>query len=691
MNIIDIQDQLKNFSENQLIKEMQMPTGNAPQFLVLSEIQRRKRVRDDFSKRQAAQEPTVAEEAVAAAGVPMQGIAGMSEAMAPQSAASEGIGTIMPQAMRPQAPPAAPVPDDIAMGMRSGGLMSYGEELSSRMSNDKIDPFLDEVEQMATDRFGFEGSEGTGGLTAPRPAFPQPVRFEKYDTPPPRRGGLKGGPIAHIMPHTAIKSNQFRGPVQRYEAMPVQRYDEGGVVKAQKGAYFPSNAELYGLYGQESGYGKNMYGSSGEIGPLQIMPTTAIQPGYGIKSLFPELQKAVQSGDYESALAAYKANKAMVDEALMSGQKVEPFVMDYLDKAEAILGNRDLALLSYNQGIAGTEGFEGDPSKTDYVSGVASNKEGYKPKSDTASSILEMINPISKANASTITPSLQQVKTPMPDIPQDIIKDQTGRAIGDASYGPRIRAAMETGNEDIANNLVAQGLNEANFFEQMYRNRDPDDLGNVGQDAVTSGVAGITTPVGPGTIDPGQMLQVLPLDPTQKTISVDSTQSDIDKADAVPASTPQTAPVQPPVPASPKVESEGTSLEAEILKMQDDLKKGREQDKWLAIAQAGLALMSSKEPTLLGAAGEAGVSGLKAYRESQDRYQEGVIDLINARSKLRKSSDKNVITRDVALREAINLETDAAKPENFESKDALLARAAQLRGIAGISDISLVN
>ena len=34
MNIIDIQDQLKNFSEDQLINEMQMPSGNAPQFLV---------------------------------------------------------------------------------------------------------------------------------------------------------------------------------------------------------------------------------------------------------------------------------------------------------------------------------------------------------------------------------------------------------------------------------------------------------------------------------------------------------------------------------------------------------------------------------------------------------------------------------------------------------------------------------
>ena len=38
MNIIKVQDSLKNFSEDQLIKEMQQPTGNAPQFLVLSSL-----------------------------------------------------------------------------------------------------------------------------------------------------------------------------------------------------------------------------------------------------------------------------------------------------------------------------------------------------------------------------------------------------------------------------------------------------------------------------------------------------------------------------------------------------------------------------------------------------------------------------------------------------------------------------
>ena len=127
MNIIDVQDQLKDFSEQQLVSEMQRPSGMAPQFLVLSEIQRRKRVRDDFAKREAAQQQTVAQEAVAAAGVPQAGIAGMSEAMAPKAAMAEGgIGSVMSQPTK----------------MASGGLAMLGREIQSGLQED-IEPFLD--------------------------------------------------------------------------------------------------------------------------------------------------------------------------------------------------------------------------------------------------------------------------------------------------------------------------------------------------------------------------------------------------------------------------------------------------------------------------------------------------------------------------------------------------------------------
>jgi hypothetical protein len=110
MNILDVQDKLKNLSEQQLVQEMQMPSGSAPQFLVLSEITRRKRMRDDLMSSQQMPQQTVAEEAIAMAGMPQEGLGQMAQAMAPQSdtVQNTGISQLMPQA--------APV-----QGMAEGG------------------------------------------------------------------------------------------------------------------------------------------------------------------------------------------------------------------------------------------------------------------------------------------------------------------------------------------------------------------------------------------------------------------------------------------------------------------------------------------------------------------------------------------------------------------------------------------
>jgi hypothetical protein len=100
MNILDTQDNLKNFSQEQLLQEMQNPSGNAPQFLVLSELTRRKRVRDSHALQQSKQgETTVAQDAIAASGAPQAGIMGMAKAMAPNSAVGQntGIGQLPPK------------------------------------------------------------------------------------------------------------------------------------------------------------------------------------------------------------------------------------------------------------------------------------------------------------------------------------------------------------------------------------------------------------------------------------------------------------------------------------------------------------------------------------------------------------------------------------------------------------------
>lgn len=103
MNILEIQNRLKNFSQEQLVQEMQRPSGQAPQFLVLGEMQRRKQMQADFAKQQSEQnQTTVAQDAVAAAGVPQGGIAQMSRSMAPKTDTTQntGIASVAPQGMK---------------------------------------------------------------------------------------------------------------------------------------------------------------------------------------------------------------------------------------------------------------------------------------------------------------------------------------------------------------------------------------------------------------------------------------------------------------------------------------------------------------------------------------------------------------------------------------------------------------
>ncbi len=85
MNIVEVQDNLKNFSQDQLINEINQPSGMVPQFLVLTELGRRNRIKQDMEGRQAQNQPTVAQEVVSAAGVPQGGIMDMARSMAPKS------------------------------------------------------------------------------------------------------------------------------------------------------------------------------------------------------------------------------------------------------------------------------------------------------------------------------------------------------------------------------------------------------------------------------------------------------------------------------------------------------------------------------------------------------------------------------------------------------------------------------
>jgi hypothetical protein len=129
MNMIELQDKLKNFSQEQLVGMMQQPTGEAPQFMVLSEITRRQKMQQEASKTPTQ---SVAQEAVAAAGVPQGGIADMARTLAPQTNVAQNTGAM---SAPPQGMPSAP--QGIAQ-MASGGVIKMAEagKISESMRSD---------------------------------------------------------------------------------------------------------------------------------------------------------------------------------------------------------------------------------------------------------------------------------------------------------------------------------------------------------------------------------------------------------------------------------------------------------------------------------------------------------------------------------------------------------------------------
>lgn len=101
MNIIEIQDQLRTLPKQQLMQEMQQPTGMAPQFLVLSELERRNKMEQAYQAQQQPQ-PSVAEQAL-----------------------MQGLGSMQPQMQQPMPQESANAPSPVP-GMFVGGLMSLG-------------------------------------------------------------------------------------------------------------------------------------------------------------------------------------------------------------------------------------------------------------------------------------------------------------------------------------------------------------------------------------------------------------------------------------------------------------------------------------------------------------------------------------------------------------------------------------
>ena len=70
LNILQIEDRLKDMSEDVIKRMVTEPNSSVPPFLATNELNRRDRMRKEFQMRQAQDVPTVAEQLVTGAGMP---------------------------------------------------------------------------------------------------------------------------------------------------------------------------------------------------------------------------------------------------------------------------------------------------------------------------------------------------------------------------------------------------------------------------------------------------------------------------------------------------------------------------------------------------------------------------------------------------------------------------------------------
>ena len=126
-------------------------------------------------------------------------------------------------------------------------------------------------------------------------------------------------------------------------------------------------------------------------------------------------------------------------------------------------------------------------------------------------------------------------------------------------------------------------------------------------------------------VDGYQVKMAQDQDDRQRQSPVDPREANAMTATRPTVTAPATDPFAPP-PAPPSGGSGGSAASSGKMStyeqmLQDAManaEKKAKQDKWLALAQAGMALMSSTQPNLAGAIGEAGKVGIEALQSARD-------------------------------------------------------------------------
>ena len=660
LDVLEVQDQLKNFSQEQLLREMQMPTGNIPQFLVLSELNRRRTMSQDLAKRQSADQPTVKEEVVASSGMPTEKASMMAQQMAPKTSMTEntGIASMMPRELPSEEEPmkmsfggllmgsrmmnqmAAPLARDIlrpaviederrsffpAMQRRfSSGLDNLGRDISGRVQNrtqEEVQDFIGEVDNMAQERFEVNLSE-------PSQRQRDMQSFLSGKGQPPRAIAMK----------------------------------DGGPIKAQSGMFaqmmpkFPTPPAFATIYN----YAKTVLGLDDEL--ARDVATKTLEQGEIDKSQlgmfsakpFGSVEERLSGDD---RLAQRKALDTFTGGAEMNqlvDQLSEPEVKDVDDVPDIDLTQVNPLFSAkpfgtVNQRMSGFDDALAQRKALD-------NFTGGREMSD-------LINQLSKEPEEKVTPSLNLnplfSAKPFGNL-RDRFKGSTlvnqglpknRNFLPEEPSFPDVQKQI-SGANPLAKNIIARDQQ----LDKLFSSEGPP-FATVGEKPVMP--KGISLD---GVEDKSGRL------PMTDMLDKKDDEDDAGKGTGLGGG----------LGGVGGAGSALSDLEAQIDKLKSDREKGRQSEKWFALAEVGLGMLASKSPTLAGALGEGGLRGLKSFREGKKSYDKDMLSYLTTKASIQKTRGDQALKSAYYAQLLKNAE-NKLKTGSMTTEDALKIRSQLLK------------
>jgi hypothetical protein len=604
MNMIELQDKLKNFSQDQLVSMMQQPTGEAPQFMVLSEITRRQKMQKEAESQQAPTQ-SVAQEAVTAAGVPQGGIADMARSLAPQTNVAQNTGVNpaappqgMPMPSAPQGPaPMAAAPQGIArmasggvIKMQAAGKIDYARyrELARRLiRNDSFSPEeLKELEQIKGTS-AFMDAEYAAEYELANPDFrrvessaPTPVFDATVEAP-----SLNQAPAADA---GAMKGNDFLYG-DRLSSRPT--YDS-----AAPQMPVPPKTDSMRQGPRPSGTQVNIAGNIYTVlGDGSVIDQTGRTP--------------------PPPVAELARQKAGTPAAQFTTQQQYQDAQNLANRIGANSGEN--AVLPSEKLLMGG-GREGTPYLNTPAADTAIYAGGYDPRTNV---------PAAPSGLAALSPETM----PTVDGPFAYPTSAEFRAQEDAMYG------QKTPSRDPYLAAYSQDLIDAAKGESTISE-------------LKSGLDWLTAPKTGGIYTQEDVSKWLTPD-AENPVAVPNIDNITDEELAKYTNKrPQPRPKDLFAPTTDNAREGGATTgatgsgsgsggmsdyETELMKIMKSREKAAESDKWLALAQVGMGLMQGGSGSFLGDVGAAGMKGLETLRTSRDQADTDKLSLLKAREDAR--------------------------------------------------------